>query len=51
MGADVLITGNGPGGSASKILSKTNIKIYVGAGDMNISEAYEAYKRNELKKV
>lgn len=49
MGADVLITGNGPGGTAATILNKTDVKIYVGAGDMTIAEAYEAYKRNELK--
>jgi predicted Fe-Mo cluster-binding NifX family protein len=47
--ADVLITGNGPGGNAASILDKTNIKIYIKAGGMTIREAYEAYKNNKLE--
>ena len=47
--ADVLITGNGPGGNASTVLQKTDIKVFIGAGDMTIQEAYEAYKNNTLK--
>jgi len=46
---DVLITGNGPGGNAAAILSKMKLKIYVGAGGMNIREAYQAYQNNQLK--
>ena len=46
---DVLITGNGPGGNAKNVLSRANIKIFVGAGDMTVKEAYEAYKNNNLK--
>jgi len=49
MSPDVLITGNGPGGNASSILEKTKIKIFVDAGDKTIKEAYEAYKKGELK--
>lgn len=45
----ILITGNGPGGNAAAILSKMNLKIYVGAGGMNIREAYQAFKNNQLK--
>lgn len=48
--ANVLITGNGPGGNAGTVLGKANIEIYVGAGDMSVKEAYKAYKNNELKK-
>ncbi len=29
--ADVLITGNGPGGNAASVLEKSGIKIYTGA--------------------
>lgn len=47
--ANVLITGNGPGGNAGSVLEKTGVKIFVGAGEMTVKEAFEAYKRNELK--
>jgi len=33
---DVIITGNGAGKKALDILKRTNIKIYVGAGDMTL---------------
>ncbi len=46
---DVLITGNGPGGNAARVLAQGNIKIYVGAGDMTVKEAYEAFEKYELK--
>ena len=48
--ANVLITGNGPGGNAATVLQKTGIEIYVGAGEMTVKQAYEAYKNGELKK-
>lgn len=47
--ANVLITGNGPGGNAGSVLEKTGVKIFVGAGEMTVKEAFDAYKRNELK--
>lgn len=46
----VLITGNGPGKNAAEILSRMNVQIYVGAADLGIREAIEAYKNNKLKK-
>ena len=46
--ADVLITGNGPGGNAASVLEKVGIKIYVGAGQLNVKEAFDAYKNKEL---
>ncbi len=49
MGPEVLITGNGPGGNAATVLEKAGIKIYIGAGQMLVKEAYEAYKNNSLK--
>ena len=45
---DVLITGNGPGGNAGSVLEKANIKIYVGAQDISVKEAYDAFKKGEL---
>jgi predicted Fe-Mo cluster-binding NifX family protein len=46
---DVLITGNGPGGNAATVLQKTGVKIYVGAGQMTVKEAFDAYKNNALQ--
>lgn len=45
----VLITGNGPGGNAARVLAQSNVKIYVGAGNMSVKEAYDAYKKGELR--
>jgi len=45
---DVLITGNGPGGNAGTVLEKTGVKIFVGAGELTVKEAYEAYKNGIL---
>ena len=50
LAANVLITGNGPGGNAQNILDRMNLTIYTGAGDMTIREAYQAYKNNQLTK-
>lgn len=46
---DVLITGNGPGGNAGAILQQMSLKIFVGAGGMSVREAYNAYKKGQLK--
>lgn len=47
---DVLITGNGPGGNAATVLEKAGMKIYIGAGNMSVKEAYKAYKSSTLNK-
>ncbi|MEA3418563.1 MAG: NifB/NifX family molybdenum-iron cluster-binding protein [Campylobacterota bacterium] len=47
---DVIITGNGPGRKALEILHRSDVRMYVGAGEMSIKEAYEAFKNNELQK-
>lgn len=47
-GADVLITGNGPGGNAASVLQQVGIKIVTGAGEMTVKEAYEAFKSGTL---
>jgi len=49
--ADVLITGNGPGGNAASVLEKTGMEVYIGAGAMTAKEAYEAYQNEKLKKL
>jgi len=46
---DVLITGNGPGGNAAEVLKRVDIKIYIGAGENTVKEAYDRYKKGELK--
>jgi predicted Fe-Mo cluster-binding NifX family protein len=48
--ADVLITGNGPGGNAAAVLEKAGTEIYIGANNMTVKEAYDAYLKKELKK-
>jgi predicted Fe-Mo cluster-binding NifX family protein len=47
--ADVLITGNGPGGNAETVLRTGGIKIYAGAGQYTVKEALSAYHKNELE--
>jgi predicted Fe-Mo cluster-binding NifX family protein len=46
---DVLITGNGPGGNAARALEMMPVKIYIGAGEMTVGEAYNAFKDQSLK--
>ena len=46
--ADILITGNGPGGNAATILKKTGVKIFVGAGEMTVKQAFEEFKKDSL---
>lgn len=45
---DILITGNGPGGNAARVLKESKIKIYIGAGELNVKGALDALKNNEL---
>jgi predicted Fe-Mo cluster-binding NifX family protein len=47
---DVLITGNGAGGNAAAVLKKSGMQVYIGAGEMIVKEALEAYKKGLLKK-
>lgn len=49
--ADILITGNGPGGNAATVLETAGLKIFTGAGNMTVKEAFDAYKKNELNEV
>lgn len=47
---DVIITGNGPDRKAMEILHRSDVRMYVGAGEMSIKEAYEAFKANALRR-
>ena len=49
LNADVIITGNGAGQKALEILKSVDAKMYVGAGDMSVKEAYDAFKSNQLQ--
>ena len=48
---DVLITGNGPGGNAAKVLERTKIEIFIGAGDLKISDALAKFKEGSLERI
>ncbi|HSH52549.1 MAG TPA: NifB/NifX family molybdenum-iron cluster-binding protein [Bacteroidales bacterium] len=50
LGANILITGNGPGGNAATVLGEAGIEIFIRAGNMTVKQAYEAYKNNQLTK-
>lgn len=50
LGPNILITGNGPGGNAAKVLENTKIEVFTGAGGMTIKEAFDAYKNSRLTK-
>ncbi|MFP4364540.1 MAG: NifB/NifX family molybdenum-iron cluster-binding protein [Spirochaetia bacterium] len=45
---DVLITGNGPGGNAGRVLQQAGLPVYAGAGQMTVRQAYEAFINSEL---
>ncbi|MCK9449309.1 MAG: hypothetical protein M0Q41_10090 [Bacteroidales bacterium] len=42
-GAQVLITGNGPGDSAMKALNKMSLQIVTGMYDISLQKAYQHY--------
>ena len=46
---NIIITGNGAGEKALKVLKTSGVKMYIGAGDMTLKEAYEAFKNNKLQ--
>ena len=46
---DVIITGNGAGNKALDILKRSRVKVYIGAGDMTLKDAYEAYQNDQLE--
>ena len=48
LGAEVLVTGNGPGEKAVPVLERLGIRIFTGAGEMTVREAYRAYRDDQL---
>ncbi len=46
---NVLITGNGAGGNAARVLDAAGIRSFSGADDMTVKEAYEAFKKGGLQ--
>jgi len=48
---DVLVTGNGPGGNAAEVLKKAELKIFTGAQNMSVKEAYAAFKEGSLTAI
>jgi len=50
LGPEVIITGNGPGGNALRLIDKLDIEVYTGAFNMTVKEAYEAFRNNSLNK-
>lgn len=49
LGAGVLVTGNGPGEKAVPVLERLGIRIFTGAGEMTVREAYRAYMEDQLE--
>ena len=49
--AHAIITGNGPGDKATSTLKVADIKVYVGAGNMKVSEALQAFQNGKLVKL
>jgi predicted Fe-Mo cluster-binding NifX family protein len=47
-GADIIITGNGPGNKAALVFEKTNIKIYTGAESFTVQQALDEYDKGSL---
>lgn len=45
---NILITGNGPGGNAKRVL-ESQVKIFLVQGNITLEEAYNQYKAGELK--
>ncbi|MDY6915814.1 MAG: NifB/NifX family molybdenum-iron cluster-binding protein [Candidatus Cloacimonadota bacterium] len=48
---NILITGNGPGGNAARVLENAQISVFIGAGSLTVEQAYQKYKNNELEKL
>lgn len=48
MGAEVLVTGNGPGGNADAVLRAGQVNVITGTAGMSVREAYTAWKEGRL---
>ena len=45
---DIIITGNGPGGSAAKVLKLLNVKVFTIKRECSLQEAYADFNNNKL---
>jgi predicted Fe-Mo cluster-binding NifX family protein len=48
---DAIITGNGPGETALKVLNQLKISIYIDAHQMTLRQAYAAFLSGKLKEM
>jgi len=48
---DVLITGNGPGETATNALKHLKMKVFVDAHNITLRQAYDDYKSGKLKEL
>jgi len=51
LGADLLVTGNGPGEKAGSLLRNLGIKVYGGAEGLRVEEALAAFEADSLKEI
>jgi len=51
MKPDVLITGNGPGETAAKVLKNSSVRIFVDAHELSLEQAYEQFQQGKLKEI
>lgn len=48
---DILITGNGPGETAAKVLKKSAVRVFVDAHHLSLREAWQRFENGELKEA
>jgi len=48
---DILITGNGPGETATAALKHVNVKVFIKAHDLTLKQAYDEYVKGSLEEV
>lgn len=48
---DVLITGNGPGETASSALKHLHVRIFVDASNLTTRQAYDQFKNGMLREI
>src|SRR5690554_3631506 len=48
---DVIITGNGPGENAARVLQHLNLKIFINAQGLSVKDAYEKYSAGDLSQL
>ena len=51
LGADILITGNGPGDHAARALEHSQIRIFINAHNLTLGEAFTSFKEGKLTEL